>query len=92
MRSVQVPEEYNLYGTKIGLVVQTLKDIHKNDPKAKCLVYCQWDSLKNKVPARSLRRQPNATSTRTRSIPNQVRGWGGGGDRTPKKTEEGGGG
>jgi SNF2 family DNA or RNA helicase len=45
----EVPEEYNLYGTKIGLVVQTLKDIHKNDPKAKCLVYCQWDSLKNKV-------------------------------------------
>eukprot|EP00959_Pyramimonas_sp_CCMP1952_P053848 1126439-Pyramimonas_sp.AAC.1 len=48
------PEEEGMrqhcrFGSKLAMVMHRLKQIATVDPDAKCLVYCQWNSLKAKV-------------------------------------------
>eukprot|EP00434_Breviolum_minutum_P005130 symbB.v1.2.004524.t1/scaffold257.1/size249567/5 len=36
---------YQKFGSKLGAIVQLLKEIKEKDSQAKCIVFCQWDSL-----------------------------------------------
>lgn len=39
------PGLYQKFGSKLGAIVQLLKEIKLKDTTAKCIVFCQWDSL-----------------------------------------------
>eukprot|EP00435_Cladocopium_sp_Y103_P028250 s493_g7.t1 len=39
------PGPYQKFGSKLGAIVQLLKEIKLKDSTAKCIVFCQWDSL-----------------------------------------------
>jgi hypothetical protein len=43
---VGAPARYFLSGTKSGLVTLQVESILKHDPRAKILVYCQWNTVK----------------------------------------------
>ncbi len=40
---------YGMFGSKLAYVIDTLLEIRRQDPAAKCLIYCQFDELSRKV-------------------------------------------
>jgi len=42
---------YARYGTKIKTICETLTKIKRDDPKAKVIVFCQWQNLQKKIAA-----------------------------------------
>lgn len=44
-----IMRKYGQYGSKLAHIIECLHSIRQSDPTAKCLVYCQWDALLNKV-------------------------------------------
>ena len=45
----QILAQFGDFGSKLAHVVHCLHSIRKDDPRAKCLIYCQFDNLQNKV-------------------------------------------
>lgn len=49
IKDFKKPKEFLEFGSKIQKVVQVLKQIQKNEKDAKCIVFCQWEHLLEKV-------------------------------------------
>jgi len=43
--SRSLPSRFGQFGSKLGAIVQKLQEIKEEDPLAKCIVFCQWESL-----------------------------------------------
>ena len=46
-----LPPELRSHGSKLLAVARRLQTIRAEDPKAKAIVFVQWQELENKVPA-----------------------------------------
>jgi len=44
-------KHFQKYGTKLGKIVRTLRRIKADDESAKCIVFCQWECLLQKISA-----------------------------------------
>ncbi|CAE7721920.1 SHPRH [Symbiodinium sp. CCMP2592] len=44
-RSRSLPSRFGQFGSKLGAIVLQLQEIKEEDPLAKCIVFCQWESL-----------------------------------------------
>jgi len=45
----QENDHLTLYGTKLGKIASTLQQIKSDDETAKCIVFCQWEALLQKI-------------------------------------------
>ncbi|CAE7819979.1 RAD5 [Symbiodinium sp. CCMP2456] len=45
------PSRFGQFGSKLGAIVLQLQEIKDEDPLAKCIVFCQWESLLQNIAA-----------------------------------------
>ncbi|CAE7297630.1 RAD5, partial [Symbiodinium sp. KB8] len=45
------PSRFGQFGSKLGAIVLQLQEIKEEDPLAKCIVFCQWESLLQNIAA-----------------------------------------
>jgi len=47
----ELSKKWQKYGSKLGNIVRTLQQIKASDPSAKCIVFCQWSCLLERIAA-----------------------------------------